>query len=164
MADSHTLYALRAKRAELAGEIRKLGNLIDVLRGKLRVIDGALALFAPGFDPLSIIPKRPCKRSPYFKRHEIGRLCLAVLRQATEPMPPHSIALAVLKTKGMAATDERLTAVTRSVRETMKHQRAKGTVQSTLVNKRLAWTIAKDAEPTLTQRPHSKGSETHADR
>jgi hypothetical protein len=82
MADTHVVSALRDKRAVIAGLIEKLERKLEQHRADLVHIDGALRLFQPSRDPELIQVKRPYarRRTLYFARNELSRLCLDVLR------------------------------------------------------------------------------------
>ena len=83
MADLHVISALREKRAIVAGVIEKLERKLEQYRADLTHIDGVLRLFQPDRDPDEIKPKRAyAKRTRYFVRNELGRLCMDALRNA----------------------------------------------------------------------------------
>ena len=67
MADPHVVTALRAKRAELAGEIEITTSRLQGLRAALRSLDETLCLFDPAAVPDAIEPRygapRPIGRS-----------------------------------------------------------------------------------------------------
>jgi hypothetical protein len=60
-----------------------------------------IKIVSPDFDVASIKPKRTNQVSPFFKRGEAFLLALDVLREATEPMRPMEIAIAMLAKKGV---------------------------------------------------------------
>jgi len=80
MADPHVISALREKRAIVAGLIEKLERKLEQHRADLTHIDGVLRLFQPDRDPDEIKPKRTYRRTRYFARNELARLCMGVLR------------------------------------------------------------------------------------
>ena len=81
MADSHVISALREKRAKVSGCIARLERQLDQHRADLSHIDGVLRLFEPDRDLEAIKPKRTCaKRTSYFARNELSRLCRESLR------------------------------------------------------------------------------------
>src|SRR5438067_6783527 len=83
MADPHVVSALREKRALVAGLIEKLERKLEQHRADLTHIDGVLRLFQPDRDPGDIKPKRTyARRTRYFARNELSRLCMDALRAA----------------------------------------------------------------------------------
>jgi hypothetical protein len=83
MADPHVISALREKRALVAGLIEKLERKLEQHRADLTHIDGVLRLFQPDRDPGDIKPKRTyARRTRYFARNELSRLCMDALRAA----------------------------------------------------------------------------------
>ncbi len=83
MADPHVISALREKRALVAGLIEKLERKLEQHRADLTHIDGVLRLFQPDRDPGEIKPRRTyARRTRYFARNELSRLCMDVLRAA----------------------------------------------------------------------------------
>lgn len=63
MTESPVIYALRAKRAEIDGELRQTEKHAAKLRNDLAAIDGALILFDPSLEPYKIRPKRKKRAS-----------------------------------------------------------------------------------------------------
>jgi hypothetical protein len=90
------------------------GNENDAL---LALVDGkwvVLRLLDSGIDPETIKPKRPYRRTRYFGRYELSRVCLAALRTASEPMSTDDIAGQVIAAKGFQADDAILHAAVRA--------------------------------------------------
>src|SRR5258707_13946769 len=86
MADPHVISALREKRAIVAGLIEKLERKLEQHRADLTHIDGVLRLFQPDRDPAEIKAKRTyARRTRYFARNELSRLCMDVLDRAALP-------------------------------------------------------------------------------
>src|SRR5437773_11041731 len=83
VADLHVISALREKRAIVSGLIEKLERKLEQHRADLTHVDGVLRLFQPDRDPESIKPRRSyARRTRYFARNELARLCMDVLRDA----------------------------------------------------------------------------------
>jgi hypothetical protein len=94
---------LIAKRAELAGIIADLERQLAQHRANQTHIDGVLRVLAADLNPEAIRPKRVYKRTRYFARNELSRLCLGVLRTAAgEPVTADFIAKQVIIAKGFA--------------------------------------------------------------
>src|SRR5471030_2430365 len=82
MAETHVVSALRAKRAEISAYIHGLEKKVDGWRARLAHLDEAIRIFSPETDPEAIPPRRTYRRSGYFKRGELARLCSDELRKA----------------------------------------------------------------------------------
>jgi hypothetical protein len=80
-------------------------------RGDLTHIDGVLRVLATDLDPESIKPKRIYRRSLHFARNELSRLCLAVLRIATEPLSLDDLTNRAMIEKGFDQADANLRAI-----------------------------------------------------
>src|SRR5260370_36348912 len=106
MADPHVISALREKRALVAGLIEKLERKLEQHRADLTHIDGVLRLFQPDRDPEAIKPKRAyAKRTRYFARNELARLCIDVPRDARRLISTHAIAAQVITSNDFKAAD-----------------------------------------------------------
>ena len=107
MADPHVISALREKRALVSGLIEKLERRLEQHRADLTHIDGVLRLFQPDRDPGEIRPKRTyVRRTRYFARNELSRLCMDALRAADgKLMTTEQIAEQVMELKGFDAGD-----------------------------------------------------------
>ena len=103
MADPHVISALREKRAIVAGLVEKLERKLEQHRADLTHIDGVLRLFQPDRDPGEIKPKRTYRRTRYFARNELARLCMDALRDAPGLITTDEIAAQVIAAKGFEA-------------------------------------------------------------
>jgi hypothetical protein len=110
MADPHVISALREKRALVAGFIEKLERKLEQHRADLTHIDGVLRLFQPDRDPGDIRPKRTyVRRTRYFARNELSRLCMDALRTANGALlTTEEIAGRIIAAKGFDAGDAEL--------------------------------------------------------
>jgi hypothetical protein len=107
--NDHAVSRLIAMRAELAGIVAELERELDRRRADLTHIDGTLRLMRANLDPTTILPKRSYKRSQYFTRNELWRLCLNTFRLANgEPLTSEEITLRIMTAKGLDARDESL--------------------------------------------------------
>src|SRR5437879_58770 len=132
MADPHVISALREKRALVSGLIEKLERKLEQHRADLTHIDGVLRLFQPERDPEEIRPKRSyAKRTRYFARNELARLCMDVLRAADGSlMTTDEIAGRVIEAKGFDAADAVLRkAIGEQCLALMRSFRKQGTVE-----------------------------------
>ena len=107
MAEPHVISALREKRALVAGLIEKLERKLEQHRADLTHIDGVLRLFQPDRDHGDIKPKRTyARRTRYFARNELSRLCSDALREAKgEPLTTEAIAIRIVDAKGFDCSD-----------------------------------------------------------
>src|SRR5919106_3144322 len=71
MAEPHVVSALKAKRAELAGEIELTTRKLQGLRAALEHLDPTLCLFDPAAVPDAIEPKVWCPKADWAKRGEM---------------------------------------------------------------------------------------------
>jgi hypothetical protein len=107
------MYGLIKLHSRLEGELRKQRKNLAHVRAVIGIVD-------PDFDVSSIKPKRTNKLNPFFKRGEAFLLALDVLREATEPMRPMEIAIAMLVKKGVPKpTAEQRRAAWNAVKNTM---------------------------------------------
>jgi hypothetical protein len=105
MADPHVVTALRAKRAELAGEIGAAEKRIAQLRADLVHLDATLCLFAPKADPEAIPARRPYRRRLWFSDGELPRRILTTLRTSPAPLSASALADLIIAQKGFAEGD-----------------------------------------------------------
>lgn len=89
------MYGLIKLHSRLEGELQKQTENLGHVRAVIKIV-------SPDFDVASIKPKRTNKISQFFKRGEAFLLALDVLREATEPMRPMEIAIAMLAKKGVS--------------------------------------------------------------
>jgi hypothetical protein len=112
--NDHALSRLIAIRAELAGIVADLERELDQRRADLTHVDGTLRLMRANLDPTAIPPKRPYRRSRYFTRNELWRLCLNTLRLANgEPLTAEEITIRIMVAKRLEKRDESLFAAVR---------------------------------------------------
>jgi hypothetical protein len=111
----HAISRLIAKRAEIAGMIAELEEELNQCRADLTHIDGALRLLSADLDPETIPPRqRRYKRTHYFGRNELSRLCMDMLRRAAgDSLTAEEITLRIMTAKGLDARDTRLRATAR---------------------------------------------------
>ncbi len=133
--------ALREKRAKLAGCIVQLERRLDQRRADLTHIDGVLRLFAPESDPETIRPKRTYRRTRYFARNELSRLCREVLRDG-RLLSTDEIAGCVMETKGFDGADSSLrTAVCNQALTTLRALRKREAVEQVGLGRGIKWKL-----------------------
>jgi hypothetical protein len=145
MADPHVISALREKRALVAGLIEKLERKLEQHRADLTHIDGVLRLFQPDRDPGDIKPKRTyARRTRYFARNELSRLCMDALRGADSSLlTTDVIASWIIKAKGFDAADGVLRkAISEQVLGTLRSFRKRGTVEQIGLGRGVRWKMA----------------------
>jgi hypothetical protein len=108
MAEPHVVSALKAKRAELAGEIENRTRELQRLRWALEHLDATLCLFDPAAVPDAIEPKVWRPKADWAKRGEMTRICLDTLRRASGPLCNRDIAVALMTARGMDTDDDGL--------------------------------------------------------
>lgn len=103
MSHSPLMYGLIKLHSKLEGDLKKQKENLAHVRAVIKIVE-------PDFDIATVKPKRTNKPSPFFKRGEAFLLVLDVLREASEPIRPMEIALAMLAKKGIlkpSAADRR---------------------------------------------------------
>lgn len=148
MADPHVISALREKRALVAGLIEKLERKLEQQRADLTHIDGVLRLFQPDRDPAEIRPKRTyVRRTRYFARNELSRLCMDALRAAAGALlTTDEIAARVIAAKGFDVADSVLRkSISEQCVTLLRSLRKRGTVDQIGLGKGIRWKSANGA-------------------
>ena len=102
MAEPHVVTAIKAKHAELAGEIELAEQHLRELWAALEHVDATLRLFAPDAMPELIKPNVFRPQAHWAQRGEHVRLALAVLRRANgEALTTRAITLQVMAERGL---------------------------------------------------------------
>jgi hypothetical protein len=92
MADPHVISALRAKRAELSGELIAAEKRILQLREDIGSLDRTIRVFDPTAEPHTIRPILRRKKPTLIPRGQCSRAVLDMLRHADGPMTAREIA------------------------------------------------------------------------
>jgi hypothetical protein len=92
MADLHVISALRAKRAELSGELIAAEKRILQLRDDITALDRTIRVFDPTAEPHTIRPIFRRKKPTLIPRGQCSRAVLGILRHAECPMTAREIA------------------------------------------------------------------------
>jgi hypothetical protein len=128
------MHGLIKLHSRLEGELRKQRKNLAHVRAVIEIVE-------PGFDVSGIKPIRTNKLNPFFKRGEAFLLALDVLREATEPLRPMEIAIAMLVKKGVPKpTAEQRRAAWNAVKNTMDGYSGKAVVSIGLPHAR-RWSI-----------------------
>jgi hypothetical protein len=99
--ETHVIFALRAKRAELSGELIQAERRIVQIRGDLTALDGALRVFDPAAVPAVIRPRIKRKPPTVFRHGEFSLIVRDVLRRAETPMSVREIAQQIATARGL---------------------------------------------------------------
>jgi len=92
MSTTHVVSALRAKRAELSGEVLATQKRLEKLRDDLDAVDRTLRIFDPTLSPENIRPVVKRKGDKLFAYGECMRAVANALRTAARPMTAQEIA------------------------------------------------------------------------
>src|SRR5258706_16147056 len=92
MADPHVISALKAKRAELSGEMIAAEKRILQLRDDIASVDRTIRVFDPTSEPHTIRPILRRKKPTLIPRGQCSRAILDTLRLAEVPMTAREIA------------------------------------------------------------------------
>ena len=132
------------RRAELAGEMKRLQARLAELARDLETLDGALRIVAPDLDIPAIAPKLVKPPEDWSKRGEMSRQVLAALRLSKKPLTAREIASQMIVERGLAATPKLLNLMTRRVAGCLRDKREQGLVENapTPGGQWLEWRIA----------------------
>jgi hypothetical protein len=142
MAQSHVLSVLIEKHAEIAGVLRILDKRVAQYRADLMHIEATMKLLDTDFDPGTIEPKRPFRRTRYFKRNELSNLCLSILRRASGALATQEITTQIMLFKGFDQADPRVCAmIAEQVNVVLRSMRKRGVLERKGLGKRAYWSI-----------------------
>lgn len=145
MAEPHVVSALKAKRAELSGEIGVAEKHIAQLRADLVHLDATLRLFDPAAEPAAIPAKRPYRRRHWFSDGELPRRILDTLRTSPEPLSASAVTASVMVAKdldmGDAAT---LLMIRKSVQSYLRRQSGALVETAGRRSRDVLWRVASD--------------------
>jgi predicted nuclease with RNAse H fold len=105
MENIQAIFALRRRRAHLAGEISEAERRLVVTRAALTNIDATLLLFDTSSDPTLIPSIRAVRRGTFFRHGQQIRLCLSALRDATDALSVREVTEYVATAKGVDSAD-----------------------------------------------------------
>ena len=92
MADPHVISALKAKRAELSGELISVEKRILQLREDISSLDRTIRVFDPTAELHTIRPILRRKKPTLIPRGQCSRAILDMLRHADDPLTAREIA------------------------------------------------------------------------
>jgi hypothetical protein len=119
------------RRAQLAGDIEKGHEALRRMVLDLENLDATILQFEPDFKLETIQPKAFRPPKDWANRGQMTRICLSILRQATEPLTCRDVALQLLTERALNREDQKLLRLmTKRVGVALRGQREKGLVQS----------------------------------
>jgi hypothetical protein len=119
------------RRAELAGDIDKAHESLRRMVLDLENLDATILQFEPDFKVEAIKPKAFRPPKDWSNRGEMTRICLSILRLASEPLTCRDIALQLLTERALNREDQKLLRLmTKRVGVAMRLQREKQVVIS----------------------------------
>jgi hypothetical protein len=92
MADPHVISTLKAKRAELSGDLIAAEKRIIELRADIGSLDRTIRVFDPAAEPHTIRPILRRKKPTLIPRGQCSRAVLDMLGHADSPMTAREIA------------------------------------------------------------------------
>jgi hypothetical protein len=125
------LNGLVKRRAQLAGDIENTHEALRKMVLDLESLDATIVQFDPDFRVETIKPKAFRPPKDWSNRGQMSRICLSILRQATEPLTSRDIALELLIQRALDKSDLRLLRLmTKRVGVALRGQRESGVVRS----------------------------------
>tara|TARA_R110002110_G_scaffold411228_1_gene635375 strand:+ start:8851 stop:9336 length:486 start_codon:yes stop_codon:yes gene_type:complete len=98
--------ALLSKRTYVLEDAKAARAALEAVEADLAALDHTLGVLGFTEDPAKYMPTRKNRR--VFKKGEMVRSALAVLREASGPLSSREICLALLEAKGIDTSDKRL--------------------------------------------------------
>lgn len=95
------VFALKRLHAELGGQIKDNRREAKRLAESMKHVEAVLKMLQPGFDVTSIAARRRYKTASPYKRGEVFRAVLEVLRAADRPLTSREISEMLLHKAGM---------------------------------------------------------------
>jgi hypothetical protein len=129
--NSFVIAGLVKRRAELAGDIEKAHEALRAMVLDLENLDATILQFDPDFKVETIKPKAFRPPKDWSNRGQMTRICLSILRQATEPLTARDVALQLLTERALNREDQKLLRLmTKRVGVALRGQREKGVAKS----------------------------------
>src|ERR1700732_2473117 len=125
------LNGLVKRRAELAGDIERTHEALRKMVLDLESLDATIVQFDPDFQVETIKPKAFRPPKDWSNRGQMSRICLSILRQASEPLTTRDIALQLLTERALNREDKKLLRLmTKRVGVSLRLQRDNKVVRS----------------------------------
>lgn len=135
----YAVCSLKAKRAEIAGQIERLRLDMADRRQDLAKVDEILAMLAPDLNPASIPPNKHRRYVNLFKQGELSCLVLGVLRHHKRPMGNMEVVVAIMGNGGFGP--ETRTMFRRRVRANLAYLSELGRVVKTGRDRTAQWAL-----------------------
>ena len=143
MADPHVISALKAKRAELSGELIAAEKRILQLREDISSLDKTIRVFDPTAEPHTIRPTLRRKKPTLIPRGQCSRAVLDLLRHAAGSLTVREIATQLAARYQLDANDtDTMKALIGKVRNTLARQTM---LLSEMRGDAKAWKVASEA-------------------
>jgi hypothetical protein len=99
----YTIQALKKLHGELHARLLKSRAEGNTLRHQMKAIESVIKLLRPGENMRALVARRVYRPNPLFKKGEITRQTVAVLRDAGHPLTADEICAELLKAKGIVS-------------------------------------------------------------
>ena len=143
MADPHVISTLKAKRAELSGDLIAAEKRIIELRADIGSLDRTIRVFDPAAEPHTIRPILRRKKPTLIPRGQCSRAVLDMLRHADSPMTAREIAAQLAARYQMDASNmDAMHALVAKVRNALARQKG---LASEFRGDTKAWKLANGA-------------------
>jgi hypothetical protein len=117
----YTITALKKLHADLHAKLLKSRADGNRYRFQMQAVERVIRLMRPGENLNALVVKRAYRPNPIFKRGEITKATLGVLRDAGKPLTADEICLAMLRAKGVVSpTKDHLKGLRTSVLTALK--------------------------------------------
>ncbi|MEM6413060.1 MAG: hypothetical protein AAF720_00180 [Pseudomonadota bacterium] len=138
--NQYALAMMKKRRAKMAGEVESFRDRVLRRFEQIETLDAAIKIFEPGFDPDSVKPIKHRVRSNLFKRGELSRLILGVLRKSEHPLSARRITDHIMNEMGFES--EARPAITNRVSSNLNYQlKMNKTVKRVGEGSRAKWRI-----------------------
>src|SRR5580692_6215745 len=125
------LSGLVKRRAQLAGDIENTHEALRKMVLGLESLDATIVQFDPDFKVETIKPKAFRPPKDWSNRGQMTRICLSILRQASEPLTCRDVALQLLTERALNREDQKLLRLmTKRVGVALRGEREKGVVKA----------------------------------
>lgn len=125
MAEMHVIFALKEKRARLAGELQAAQVRVTLLKCDIAAVDSCLRMFGAEVDPETIVPKRTFGKNIGVPKGAGGRMAVDILRETGGAFDCRELAVQVLVRLRKPAEPEAVTMLAKTIHSTFSRHRTK---------------------------------------
>ena len=143
MDELHVIGALRNKRSELAGLVRRLEQQLAEQRTSLAHLDATMRLFDPKLRPETIRPRQQRAHNAWFRPGECLRLIYEVLRDAPKPVTTRALAERLIAMKDIPTDDRDRALVQKTILGSLNREKA--TIERIEVSGAVSWRVRQAA-------------------